>query len=159
MDIVAFPHDSTKVCVHAGGTIGFVGIEMGKLRCMTCTYNSRNCCHVLHLRNAKESSSDSIPDEALDLITREGQPWLPSAFIIQKPVSVSKISFKLTPELARMISSSYGRLSVDELHPKVSSCWRCKCVLDDGSFKDSVRLFTRASIVQCRGQYFFIFLS
>ncbi len=129
---------------------------MGKLRCITCKYNSNSCIHVETLRSSTEASSSDIPNVAYDLIEKERVPWQLSSFTLLKPISHKKIPVKLTNDLASKLAVGYAnfvekRGDILILPNRNDSCQDCGCPLDFDGSEVSLQLYTKLSPLTCKG--------
>ena len=128
MDIVTFSFDSSKVSVRADG---LVGIEMGKLKCFSCKYDTAKCSHVQKFRRFTENESN---------------------------VSCKKIPFNLTTELSEKLPVGYKSFlpikdGVYLLIPKDTACKVCKAGLQEEILEGNVKSFTRTNMLRCHGKF------
>ena len=105
-NVVELQNEPNQLCVRSDGRIGFVGIEQGKLKCLTCRYDTNKCCHVNLLRQVTSDGASDIPDAAFELVSKEKE-WEPTVFTLLKPVSSEKISYQLSSELGSKLSAGY----------------------------------------------------
>eukprot|EP00794_Sanderia_malayensis_P002145 gene2145-2439_t len=106
--VFAIPHDDSKVIVYTEGSVGFVGMDMGKLKCTTCKYGASMRCHVIHLRHATQSGSPDIRNIAYDLVLASEEPWQARSFSLLKPISFLPIPFELPEGVAKKIAMGYS---------------------------------------------------
>eukprot|EP00794_Sanderia_malayensis_P014711 gene14711-16240_t len=107
--VLALQNNNNIVCVLGNGGIGFVSVEMGRLKCCSCIYNVNSCVHIEVFRKVTDpfgDSSENIPDIAYELLGKEKE-WNPSVAYQYKSLSTHCISFDISQDLARKISSGY----------------------------------------------------
>lgn len=129
---------------------------MGKLRCMTCKYNSNSCIHIETLRSSTEASLPEIPNVAYDLIEKERVPWQLSSFTLLKPMSHKKIPVRLPKDLASKLAVGYAnfvekRGDILILPNQNDSCQDCGCPLDFDGSELLLPLYTKLSPLTCKG--------
>ncbi len=157
-EIIELPYDQSKICVRIDENIGFVGIEMGKLKCYTCRFNTSKCCHVLHVKSATDSENSYVPNVAYDIVSKQGEEWKPTSFKLQEPVSKLRVPFQLTPQLAKKLSTDFAQflesdVDVYILKPQQTTCTVCGSCLKTTEDTILVPLFNRIRQLQCKGRY------
>lgn len=155
-EIIELPYDHSQVCVRVNGDIAFVGVEMGKLKCYTCRFDTLKCHHVRHIKSATESESIYVPNVAYDIVARQGVNWKPTPFKLQEPLSKLPIPFRLPSQLAEKLSAGFRQCLEREdsfyiLKPSEAKCNLCEAVLDIVEDPVAVPLFDRFSQLKCKG--------
>ena len=150
----------STVGVRVDDKIGFVYVEMGKLRCSTCTYNVNKCCHVDYIREITGPSAENflseVPDVVFELLAKEKE-WKPASSYVLKPVSYLPIPFEIPANLAKKIAAGYNQFlpKVDDvihLLPDGMFCEQCEATLLDDILIGQLMLYTRMDIIPCQGK-------
>ncbi len=155
--IIAIPHDDSKVIVCADMGIGFVGIDMGKLKCLSCKYEATNCGHIVHLRNAVQSESADIPNVAYDLFMSNNESRQTRSFCLKNPISSCPIPYKLPIDVARKISVGYSQFLKNRegtfvLSSEEEKCGKCGSSLSLSNDVCSGPLLTMLNQLDCKGK-------
>eukprot|EP00794_Sanderia_malayensis_P004056 gene4056-4608_t len=88
--VLALQNNNNIVCVLGNGGIGFVSVEICRLKCCTCIYNVNSCVHIAVFRKVTDpfaDSSENFPDIAYELLGKEKE-WSPSFAYQYKSLSL-----------------------------------------------------------------------
>ena len=158
---------STKevVCVFKEIDHGFVGSDKKGIKCLTCKFNSHNCCHVKFIEAKLDQDDEDLPDILYEMLHLA----ISGRKVESKPrcLSDAPILFHLPPHIQQVLCSFFysslpqfegnllmcPKLRDGSVCPGCGSPWSLSNPIEESWSDQQILLFTINRVYPCTSTY------